>query len=146
MSTDRPAPGRVLRETSYGGVVLRADEVLVITPIGKRRVTGLPKGGPNPGESGEQTATREVREETGVTATVREPLGDVNYWYRRGGRRVYKTVHFYLCDYVSGSTDDHDHEVEEARWIPLGEARTMLSYPGERALIERALSKSTPGR
>jgi 8-oxo-dGTP pyrophosphatase MutT (NUDIX family) len=141
MSTDRP-----LRETSFGGVVLRGDEVLVITPIGKRRVTGLPKGGPNPGESGEQTATREVREETGVTATVREPLGDVNYWYRRGGRRVYKTVHFYLCDYVSGSTDDHDHEVENARWIPLAEARSVLSYPGERALIERALSKSTPGR
>jgi 8-oxo-dGTP pyrophosphatase MutT (NUDIX family) len=141
MSTDRP-----LRETSYGGVVLRGDEVLVITPAGKRRVTGLPKGGPNPGESGEETATREVREETGVTATVREPLGDVNYWYRRGGRRVYKTVHFYLCDYVSGSTDDHDHEVENARWIPLAEARSVLSYPGERALIERALSKSTPGR
>jgi 8-oxo-dGTP pyrophosphatase MutT (NUDIX family) len=141
MSTDRP-----LRETSFGGVVVRGDEVLVITPVGKRRITGLPKGGPNPGESGEQTATREVREETGVTATVREPLGDVNYWYRRGGRRVYKTVHFYLCDYVSGSTEDHDHEVENARWMPLEAARTALSYPGERALIERALSKSTPGR
>jgi 8-oxo-dGTP pyrophosphatase MutT (NUDIX family) len=141
MSTDRP-----LRETSYGGVVVRGDEVLVITPAGKRRVTGLPKGGPNPGESGEQTAAREVREETGVNAAVREPLGDVNYWYRRGGRRVYKTVHFYLFDYVSGSTDDHDHEVEEARWIPLAEARTVLSYPGERALIERAVSKSAPGR
>jgi 8-oxo-dGTP pyrophosphatase MutT (NUDIX family) len=141
MSTDRP-----LRETSYGGVVLRGDDVLVITPVGRRRVTGLPKGGPQPGESGEETATREVREETGVNATVREPLGDVNYWYRRGGRRVYKTVHFYLFDYVSGSTDDHDHEVEEARWMPLADALTMLSYPGERALIERALSKSTPGR
>jgi 8-oxo-dGTP pyrophosphatase MutT (NUDIX family) len=141
MSTDRP-----LRETSYGGVVLRGDDVLVITPIGKRRVTGLPKGGPQPGESGEETATREVREETGVNATVREPLGDVNYWYRRGGRRVYKTVHFYLFDYVSGSTDDHDHEVEDARWMPLADALTALSYPGERALIERALSKSTPGR
>jgi 8-oxo-dGTP pyrophosphatase MutT (NUDIX family) len=141
MSTERP-----LRETSYGGVVVRGDNVLVITPVGKRRVTGLPKGGPNPGESGEQTAAREVREETGVTATVREPLGDVNYWYRRGGRRVYKTVHFYLCDYVSGSTEDHDHEVENARWMPLEDARTALSYPGERALIERALSKSAPGR
>jgi 8-oxo-dGTP pyrophosphatase MutT (NUDIX family) len=142
MSTDQ----RPLRETSYGGVVVRGDDVLVITPIGKRRVTGLPKGGPNPGERPEQTAAREVREETGVTATVREFLGDVNYWYRRGGRRVYKTVHFYLFDYVSGSTDDHDHEVEEARWIPLAEAVSSLSYPGERALIERALSKSTPGR
>jgi 8-oxo-dGTP pyrophosphatase MutT (NUDIX family) len=142
MSTDQ----RPLRETSYGGVVVRGDEVLVITPIGKRRVTGLPKGGPNPGERPEETAAREVREETGVTATVREFLGDVNYWYRRSGRRVYKTVHFYLFDYVSGSTEDHDHEVEEARWIPLTEAAGALSYPGERALIERALSKSTPGR
>ena len=140
MSTER-AGRRHLTETSYGGVVLRGEEVLVITPVGKRRITGLPKGGPDPGESGEETAAREVREETGVTAAVREPLGDVTYWYRRGGRRVLKTVHFYLFDYVSGSTSDHDHEVEDARWIPLAEARTVLSYPGERALIERALSK-----
>ncbi len=142
MSTER----RHLLETSYGGVVVRGDDVLVITPAGKRRVTGLPKGGPNPGESGEDTAAREVREETGVAASVRQPLGDVTYWYRRGGRRVFKTVHFYLCDYVSGSTADHDHEVEDARWIPLAEARTALSYPGERALIERVLSKQAPGR
>ena len=133
-------------ETSYGGVVLRGNELLVITPAGRRRVTGLPKGGQNPGESGAETAMREVREETGVTATVREPLGDVQYWYRRGGLRVFKTVHFYLCDYVTGSTADHDHEVDNARWIPLAHAQRELSYPGERALVERALSKLTPGR
>jgi 8-oxo-dGTP pyrophosphatase MutT (NUDIX family) len=142
MSTER----RPIRETSYGGVVLRGDDVLVITPTGKRRVTGLPKGGARPGETAEEKATREVREETGVEAAVREPLGEVNYWYRRGGRRVYKTVHFFLFDYVSGSTRDHDHEVDDARWIPLEEARTALSYPGERALIERALSKSARER
>src|SRR5919197_631833 len=128
MSTDH------LLETSYGGVVVRGGELLVITPTGKR-VTGLPKGGANPGETPEQTAVREVREETGINASVRRPLGDVRYWYRRGGRRVFKTVHFFLCDFVSGSTADHDHEVDEARWIPLAEARTALSYPGERALI-----------
>ena len=144
MSTDPRIRDGV--ETSYGGVTVRGGELLVITPAGRRRITALPKGGPRAGESGRDTAAREVREETGVTATVREPLGDVNYWYRRGGRRVYKTVHFYLFDYVSGSTDDHDHEVEDARWIPLAEARTALSYPGERALIERALAKSAPGR
>jgi 8-oxo-dGTP pyrophosphatase MutT (NUDIX family) len=142
MSTDRDGH---LTETSYGGVVLRGDDVLVIRPAGKR-VTGLPKGGPERGETPEQTAAREVREETGVTAKVREPLGDVEYWYRRSGRRVFKTVHFFLCDFVSGSTDDHDHEVDEARWIPLRDARASLSYPGERALIERALSKSRAGR
>jgi 8-oxo-dGTP pyrophosphatase MutT (NUDIX family) len=144
MSTKSPPKHEL--ETSYGGVVVRESELLVITPAGRRRVTGLPKGGPNPGESGAETAVREVREETGVTATVREPLGDVQYWYRRGGRRVFKTVHFYLCDFVSGSTDDHDHEVEEARWIPLEEARTALTYSGERDLIERALSKLSSGR
>ncbi|HEX4691703.1 MAG TPA: NUDIX hydrolase [Solirubrobacteraceae bacterium] len=139
MSTDH------LTETSFGGVVVRGDEVLVITPAG-RRITGLPKGGPERGETPEQTATREVREETGINAKVREPLGDVEYWYRRGGRRVFKTVHFFLFDFVSGSTADHDHEVDEARWIPLRDAVRSLSYPGERVLIERALSKSSAGR
>jgi 8-oxo-dGTP pyrophosphatase MutT (NUDIX family) len=132
-------------ETSYGGVVLRGDELLVITPAGKR-VTGLPKGGMEAGETPEQAAAREVREETGVVAAVREPLGDVRYTYRRGGRRVRKTVHFFLCDYVEGSTEDHDHEVDEARWIAISGARDALTYPGERALIDRLLSKMACGR
>jgi 8-oxo-dGTP pyrophosphatase MutT (NUDIX family) len=129
------------RERSYGGVVVRDGDVLVITPAGRSRIRTLPKGGADPGESREATAVREVREETGVVARVVEHLGDVEYWYRRGGRRVFKTVGFYLCDYVSGDTADHDHEVEEARWVPLERARTELTYPGEREMIERALSK-----
>ena len=143
MSTDSPRE-RVhrdghLTETSYGGVVVRGEELLVITPAGKR-VTGLPKGGPNRGETPEQTAVREVREETGINARVREPLGAVRYWYRRGGRRIDKTVHFYLCRFVAGDTSDHDHEVDDARWMPLRQARRRLTYPGERAMIDRALS------
>ena len=145
MSTERRGRGS-LTETSYGGVAVRGDEVLVITPVGRRRITALPKGGMNRGESPEEAAGREVREETGVNVAVKEPLGDVEYWYRRGGRRVFKTVHFYLCEFVSGSTADHDHEVDDARWIPLEEARTALTYPGERELIERALSKLASGR
>jgi 8-oxo-dGTP pyrophosphatase MutT (NUDIX family) len=132
-------------ETSYGGVVVRGSDVLVITPRGKR-VTGLPKGGAAQGETGPEAAVREVREETGVEARAVVPLGDVRYWYRRGGRRVHKTVHFYLCEFLAGSTADHDHEVDEARWISLQEARKALSYAGERALIERALSKLSAGR
>jgi 8-oxo-dGTP pyrophosphatase MutT (NUDIX family) len=121
-------------------VVVRGTEVLVIVPRGRRRVLGLPKGGPMAGETPEQTAAREVREETGVTAAVRERLGQVDYAYRRGGRRLHKTVHFYLCRFESGDTADHDHEVDEARWVPLIEARRHLSYRGEREMIERALS------
>jgi 8-oxo-dGTP pyrophosphatase MutT (NUDIX family) len=128
------------REISYGGVVVRGDDVMVIVPRGRRRVLGLPKGGADPGETPEQTAAREVREETGITAIVRDRLGQVDYSYRRGGRRVDKTVHFFLCVFEAGDTADHDHEVDDARWMPLREARRRLSYPGERAMIDRALS------
>jgi 8-oxo-dGTP pyrophosphatase MutT (NUDIX family) len=148
MSSDRRRGdgegGEPLRELSYGGVVVRGDvqagtaELAIIVPRGKRAVA-LPKGGPNPDEAPEVTAVREVREETGLTSTVRAQLGDVTYWYRRSGRRVRKTVRFFLCDYVEGSTADHDHEVTEARWIPLLEAETALTYPGEREMVERAI-------
>ncbi len=144
MSTEHRRGGAT--ETSFGGVAVRGQEVLVITPAGRRRITALPKGGAHHGETGEQAAGREVREETGVNVDVREALGEVSYTYRRGGRRIQKTVHFFLCSFLSGSTSDHDHEVDEARWIPLQEARTALSYPGERELIERVLSKAASGR
>jgi len=126
------------REQSYGGVVVRGGDVVTIVLRGKRALA-LPKGGPEIGETPEQTAAREVREETGLTATVRAPLGDVTYWYRRSGRRIRKTVSFFLLDFVEGSTDDHDHEVTEARWIPLEEARSALTYPGERQMVEEAI-------
>ena len=113
--------------------------MIAIVPRGRRRALGLPKGGPDPGESPEQTAVREVREETGITARAGERLGQVDYTYRRGGKRVAKTVHFFLCHFEAGDTADHDHEVDDARWMPLAEAARRLSYPGERAMIGRAL-------
>ena len=143
MSSERRRERPPIRELSYGGVVVRenaetgAPEVVTIVPRGKRALA-LPKGGAETDEAPEKSAEREVREETGITARVREPLGDVTYWYRRSGRRVHKTVRFFLFDYVEGSTDDHDHEVDEARWIPLEEARTALTYPGEREMLDRA--------
>jgi 8-oxo-dGTP pyrophosphatase MutT (NUDIX family) len=144
MSSDRRRrSGGTVRELSYGGVVVRGDatagtaEIVAIVPRGKRTLA-LPKGGANAGETPERTAAREVREETGVSGTLRADLGDVTYWYRRSGLRVRKTVRFFLFDYLEGSTDDHDHEVDEARWIALEEASTALSYPGEREMVERA--------
>jgi 8-oxo-dGTP pyrophosphatase MutT (NUDIX family) len=129
------------REESFGGVVVHEGNVLVITPAGRPQISTLPKGGAEEGEPPEVTAQREVREETGVEARVVERLGDVRYRYRRRGVRVDKTVGFYLCEYVGGDTADHDHEVDDARWMPIEQARTELTYPGEREMIERALSK-----
>ena len=70
-------------------------------------------------------------------STSRERLGDVDYCYRRGGRRIHKTVHFYLCDFVAGDTADHDHEVDDARWMPLERGRRRAHLPG-RARDDRA--------
>ena len=134
--------GGVEREFSFGGVVVRGDEVCVIRPRG-RKTLALPKGGAAEGEDGAATAVREVREETGLTVRVVDELGAVEYWYRRSGRRIFKTVRFYLCEYVEGDTADHDHEVDEAMWMPLERARERLSFPGERDMIDHALARRT---
>ena len=133
------------REISAGGVVVRDRECVVIVPTRRaadgRRVLALPKGHVDPGETPDVTARREVREEAGVESTVREELGDVRYVYQREGRRIAKVVTFFLLDYAAGSVDDHDHEVEEARWMALDEAVTALTYRGERTMVARALRR-----
>lgn len=124
--------------------MVRGDDVAVIVPVKRgshgNRVLGLPKGHPDGHETAEQAATREVAEETGVTAELIERLGETNYTYERKGRRVAKRVVFFLFEYRSGDLADHDHEIEDARWMPLKEAARSLTYPGEREMINRALS------
>ena len=137
---------RTERETSAGGVVVNDDgEAIVIVPTRRAadgsKVLALPKGHPDGDESPEDAALREVREETGVQAEVVESLGEVRYWYQRGGRRVAKIVRFFLLRYAEGSLDDHDAEVEDARWMPLSQAAEQLSYAGERDMAMRALSR-----
>jgi 8-oxo-dGTP pyrophosphatase MutT (NUDIX family) len=131
-------------EISAGGVVVRDGDVAVIVPVKRaadgRTVLALPKGHPDPGESMEEAAAREVREEAGVSGDLVQKLGDVRYWYQRKGRRRAKKVTFYLFDYTDGDVADHDDEVQEARWLPLAEARHALSYAGEREMIDRALA------
>ena len=84
---------------------------------------------------------REVTEETGVQAELIDKLGDVEYTYERRGRRRAKRVAFYLFEYRSGSVEDHDHEIEVALWMPLEKAAEELTYPGEREIVRRAMSR-----
>ena len=123
-------------------------EVAVIVPIKRdargNKVLGLPKGHLDPGETAAEAATREVREETGLRAELIEQLGDVEYTYERKGRTIAKRVTFFLFRYLDGDVADHDHEIEHARWIPLAQAATSLSYDGEREIVARALSRLPP--
>ena len=138
------------REFSAGGIVvhrLRGRWMLAaIRPGGKPEgVWALPKGLVGPGEKPEETALREVTEETGVEARSLGKLGDVRYVYTRGGERIFKIVSFYLVRYRSGRLGDlppeHAHEVAEVRWLPLADAPRLLAYKGEREVAVRALDR-----
>jgi 8-oxo-dGTP pyrophosphatase MutT (NUDIX family) len=144
-------------EFSAGGVVVEAagegpPRCLVIVPTRRAadggRVLALPKGHPDGDETPEQAARREVREEAGVETALVATLGDVRYFYQRRGRRIAKVVRFFLLEYRSGDPADHDHEVEDARWMDLGEAARALTYTGEREMAARALEHlaGAPGR
>ncbi len=152
----------MVREISAGGVVVRRAregwEMAVIEPQKEasgsresakksaRKVTlALPKGLVDPGEKPDQTALREVREETGLTASLITKLTDIKYVYVRSWgdkQRVFKIVSFYLLRYESGEIDDVTDamrvEVKQALWIPLDEAVKKLAYRGERDVVRRA--------
>ena len=134
-------------QVSAGGVVFRrldalpAAEVALIS-VGAPPRWQLPKGLVDSGETPEVAALREVREEAGVEATVIEKLETVEYWYQAtdAGKRVryHKFVHFFLMEYVSGDVADHDHEVNEARWLEIGKALVLIAFKSERAVLEKA--------
>jgi 8-oxo-dGTP pyrophosphatase MutT (NUDIX family) len=111
----------------------------------QKMLLALPKGLVDPGEKPEETAVREVVEETGLTAIVVTKLGDTKYTYVRtwgGKERVFKIVSFYLFRYESGQIDELDPEmrieVKRALWIPLEEAARKLAYRGEKEMVRRA--------
>ncbi|SRR6266404_1684488 len=149
------------REISAGGVVVRKSlegwELAVIEPQREqpestksdkkrqKQVLALPKGLVDPGEKPEQTALREVREETGISGIILTKLTDIKYVYVRSWgdkQRVFKIVSFYLLRYESGTIDDVTPEmrieVKRALWIPLEGADRKLAYRGERDVIRLA--------
>lgn len=146
------APGikiPVREQVSAGGVVFRRAEEgengrteIAIVSVGPQRRWQLPKGLVDAGEKPELTAVREAREEAGIETRVTGHIETIEYWYAglEGGIRVrfHKHVHFYLLEYISGDTSDHDTEVNEARWIPIEEAFGQLTFEGERRVVERA--------
>ena len=137
------------REFSAGGVLVRRLRgrwvFAAIRPAGKEPgVWALPKGLIGRDEKPEETALREVAEETGAKSRIVGKLGDVRYVYTWGGERIFKIVSFYLLRYSRGRLGDLPpataHEVAEVRWLPLEQGPNLLAYKGEREMAERALA------
>jgi 8-oxo-dGTP pyrophosphatase MutT (NUDIX family) len=132
-------------QVSAGGVVYRrqGDQVeIALISVGPGPRWQLPKGMVKDGEEQEDAARREVREEAGLETEIVAPLDRVEYWFyatSRGRRvRIHKFVHFYLMRYRDGDVSNHDHEVNEARWIEIERAQAMLAFDSDRKLVARA--------
>jgi len=133
---------RIKYEVSAGGLVLRRNGVVLEALLigrGMPRVWSLPKGHVEARETHEQAALREVREETGCWAEILIKLSDISYWFYLNRTKHKKSVHFYLMNYLSGDTANHDHEVDEAAWFEIKAAKRALKYVNEKRLIDLGL-------
>lgn len=137
--------------TSAGGIVVRFEQGIPQFVAGRRkdvRTWTLPKGTPYQGETTEQTALREVTEETGLEVRIVEPIDSISYDFSQRGSRIHKTVFYFLMEPTGGDLDGHDHEFDEVRWFELAEAGGVLTFESERSLVERAaglVARSTVG-
>lgn len=133
-------------QVSAGGVVYRRVEQKVevgLIAVGEQRRWQLPKGLVDRDEQPEAAAQREVREEAGLETALLGLIEKIEYWYfakARAGKRVrfHKHVYFYLFRATGGDVSQHDHEVNEARWVEIGEAVAMLSFANEKKVVEKA--------
>ena len=133
---------RTARATSAGGVVHRSTEgghEIVILHRLRPALWALPKGTPDSGETIEETALRETREETGLAVEIEQPIGSIRYFFVRGSTRFHKTVHFFVMRPIGGALELHDREFDEARWAPVAEGLALLTHATERSMVERAL-------
>ena len=126
------------REFSAGGVVFKNGNVLLIkNPSG---IWTFPKGNIEPGEKPEETAVREVYEETGVKGEIVDYIGEIHYWYTLKGERIFKTVKYYLMKYKEGEPKP-SWEVKDAKFFPIEEAKKLLKYKGDKEIFKKALEK-----
>jgi 8-oxo-dGTP pyrophosphatase MutT (NUDIX family) len=133
---------RSARATSAGGVVhRRIGDVVEVLLVHRRspRLWALPKGTPDAGETTEETARRETREETGIEVEIEAPLRSIRYVFVRGRTRFHKTVHFFLMRPIGGAVEEHDAEFDEAAWVVAEEALALLNHATERSVVEEAL-------
>ncbi len=91
------------------------------------------------GESKEETAVREVKEETGILGKIIRPLTPVEYWYEFGGEKIKKRVYYFIMEYVNGDTNDHDFEMENVEWLEKAKVLDRLTFPSDKKVWQEAL-------
>jgi 8-oxo-dGTP pyrophosphatase MutT (NUDIX family) len=125
---------------SAGGVVYRRDQGVEVVICGRTSdgVWGLPKGTPDPGETIEETALREVSEETGLQVEIVSMIGVVEYWFAREGVRYHKWVHHFLMQATGGDTSQHDLEYDKVEWRSVDDALRTLTFRNEANMVEKA--------
>ena len=137
------AGGVVYRETRDGGEI-------VVCGRFDTKSHHLPKGTPEPGETREETALREVREETGLNVEILRFVGEINYLIQGFGssKKLKKTVFFYLMKSTGGDFSFHDEEFDFAKWVKVSEIVNTLTYINEVHIVQKSLSlvKSGSGR
>ena len=142
---------RVEELVSAGGVVFRNNgngpEVVLCGKWMPRRLWALPKGTPEREETREQTALREVNEETGLEVRTQCFIDSIQYWFVRpqDGVRCHKTVLYYLMDSVGGDTSLHDNEFDEVRWFSVDDALKTMSYGNEAEVVKKGLTMALRG-
>ena len=149
-------PTENLVERSAGGVLFRSFDgtvrvcLIQVATRGGNPSWRLPKGSIESGETPQEAAVRETREETGCAGEIISTLSEIEYWYTRRGRalgdspqadrlRVRKVVQFFLMQYESGDIADHDHEVDDVRWVDLEPALKKISYDAEARVLQEAI-------
>jgi ADP-ribose pyrophosphatase YjhB (NUDIX family) len=131
----------VEKAVSAGGIVYRfGDAGLEVALCGRDSdgIWGLPKGTPDKGESLEETAVREVTEETGLEVRIVGEVGVVEYWFVREGVRYHKWVHHYLMEATGGDPSLHDQEYDRVEWFPVEAALQTLSFKNESEMVQKA--------
>ncbi|NOY14743.1 MAG: NUDIX domain-containing protein [bacterium] len=126
---------------SAGGVVYKQEgnkiKWLIIKPAG-RKEWRLPKGVIESNETSVRAAIREVQEEGGVIAAIKEKVGQIRYFYTQDGEKFLKEVIFFLMEYLEGNPEEHDDEVEKAMFVPFDQAYNKLSYETEKEILVQA--------
>ncbi len=128
---------------SAGGVVYKKEGkdlkiLLISTKEGK--IWALPKGLVEKNETPQQAALREIKEETGIDGKIINELGEVSYWFHLEGEKYFKTVKYYLVEYMNGKITPQ-WEIDDAEWFRPEEALSKLTYESDKKILEKALEK-----